>query len=369
MQFNFFIPTQVYFGEDCIRNNAGELTRWGKKALIVTGRNSARVSGALGDVTAALDAGGVAWELFDKVEENPTMAAVEAGGEAARRFKPAVVIAIGGGSPLDAAKAIAVLAVNDIGADKLFAGGFAAPLPIVAVPLTAGTGSEITQYSILTDPERRTKRGFASPAIFPRVAFLDARYTLSQSWTVTVNSAVDALSHSVEGYLANRATPLTDCLALDGLRAFGAVRASLATGHLSLAEREQLLYASLLGGIVIVHTGTTAVHAMGYSLTYFREVPHGRANGLLLAEYLRYDAAVAPQRVAAVLEAVGVSGVDEFKALMVKLLPAKETYSGEELAEFAAIASQAGNIGNSLQRPGAAELERLLRASLPVAAG
>jgi alcohol dehydrogenase class IV len=368
MQFNYFAPTKVFFGSECIRKNAGELTRWGKKALLVTGRNSARVSGALADVTAVLEAGGVAWEVYDKVEENPTIAGVEAGGAVARAFGPAVIIAIGGGSPLDAAKAIAVLAVNDIAGSQLFAGGFAAaPLPIVAVPLTAGTGSEITPYSILIDHERRTKRSFADPTIFPRVAFLDARYTQTQSQSLTVNAAADALSHSLEGYLSNRATPLSDCLALDGMRAFGAASAALASGSLGLAEREQLLYASLLGGIVISHTGTTSVHALGYSLTYFRGVAHGRANGLLLAEFLRQHETIAPARAAAILEALGVGTVDEFKGLMGRLLAAEKPYSGAELAEFAGIASQAANLNNNIRRPTVAELEGLLRASLPVA--
>lgn len=367
MQFNFYAPTKVFFGSDCIRKNAGELTRWGKKALLVTGRNSARVSGALADVTAALAESGVAWEIYDKVEENPTIAGVEAGGAVARKFGPSVIIAIGGGSPLDAAKAIAVLAVNDIGGGQLFAGGFAAaPLPIVAVPLTAGTGSEITPYSILIDHERRTKRSFSDPAIFPRVAFLDARYTQTQSRALTVNAAADALSHSLEGYLSNRATPLSDSLAVSGMRAFGSARSALATGSLGLAEREELMYASLLGGIVISHTGTTSVHALGYSLTYFRDVPHGRANGLLLAEYLRQHETVAPERVKIILQALGVGSADEFKAAMSQLLAGDETYTGVEVAEFAAIASQAANLSNNLRRPSAAELEQLLRASLSV---
>ncbi len=367
MQFSFFAPTKVHFGSGCIGKNAGELTRWGKKALLVTGRNSARVSGALADVTSVLDQGGVAWKVYDKVEENPTIAGVEAGGAFAREFGPAVIIAIGGGSPLDAAKAIAVLAVNDIAGSQLFAGGFAAaPLPIVAVPLTAGTGSEITPYAILIDHERRTKRSFADPTIFPRVAFLDARYTQTQSPTLTLNAAADALSHNLEGYLSNRSTPLSDCLALAGLRAFGAARQALAAGSLSLAEREELMYASLLGGIVISHTGTTSVHALGYSLTYFREVPHGRANGLLLAEFLRQHETLAPARAAAILAAIGVGTVDEFRGLMSGLLAGDEVYSGAEIAEYAAIAGQAANLNNNFRRPTVAELEQLLRASLPV---
>ena len=161
MQFGYYMPTRIYFGQGCVVQNQAEFAKWGKRALIVTGRNSARVSGALQDVCAALDEQNIAWEIFDQIGENPTFAMVEAGGAAGRKFGPDMVVAIGGGSPLDAAKAIAVLTVNEMTAAKLYDGNYAAePLPILAVPITAGTGSEVTQYSVLTDAERQTKRGF-----------------------------------------------------------------------------------------------------------------------------------------------------------------------------------------------------------------
>lgn len=367
MQFNFFMPTKVYFGTNCAAQNAAEFVRWGKKAFVVTGRNSARISGALGDIAGVLDSQGILWELFDQIEENPTLAAVEAGGEAARSFKPDMIIAIGGGSPLDAAKAIAVLAVNAISARALYDGGFAAPpLPILAIPTTAGTGSEVTQYSILTDDERQTKRSFSGPDIFPKAAFLDARYTQSQSAHVAVNSAVDALSHAIEGYLSKRSTLVSDCLALEAIRAFGLARHSLAAGRLSLADREALLYVSLLGGVVIAQTATTAVHALGYSLTYFHNVPHGRANGLLLGEYLAFNAAAVPDKVSNILAALGLETIDELKALMTRLLPGEETYTEQEVREFAAIAGKAPNTANTPRQPSIDELQQILRASLPV---
>ncbi len=275
---------------------------------------------------------------------------------------------LAGGSPLDAAKAIAVLAVNDIAARQLYDGDFAVrPLPVLAVPITAGTGSEVTQYSVLTDNEQQTKRSFATPDNFPKAAFLDARYTRSLPWTVTVNSAVDALSHAIEGYLAKRSTALSDALALQAMRAFGLVSASLARGELTLDEREQLLYASLLGGMVIAQTGTTAVHALGYPLTFFHQVPHGRANGLLLGEYLRFNMPAVPEKVEEVLAAVQLSDVDAFKALMHRLLPGDEVYTGEQIQEFARIAAQASNLANTPRCPGREDLEHLLQASLNIA--
>lgn len=367
MQFRFFMPTKVYVGVDCVKQNMDEFSQWGKRALLVTGRNSARVSGALSDVTDVLDQLGIVYQFFDRIEENPTLAAVEAGGQTAREFKPDTIIAIGGGSPLDAAKAIAVLAVNNITARNLYEGTFAVqPLPIIAIPITAGTGSEVTPYSILTDDERQTKRSFAHPDIFPKTAFLDARYTETQSRELTVNSAVDALSHAIEGYLSRRSTPASDCLALEAIHAFGTVRQALATGDLQLAHRETLLYVSLLGGMVIAQTATTAVHALGYSLTYFHGVPHGRANGLLLGEYLKFNETVVPEKISKVLRALDLKSPAEFKDLMTELLPNAEVYTEQEIAEFAGIASKAPNTANTPRQPDLGELQQLLRTSLSV---
>jgi alcohol dehydrogenase class IV len=367
MKFHFFMPTKVYLGTDCIKQNMAEFGQWGKRAFVVTGRNSARVSGALADVTSVLEQQGIDYQVFDQIEENPSLAVVEAGGQAALQFKPDVVIGIGGGSPLDAAKAIAALAVNNIAARDLYDGGFAMqPLPLIAVPITAGTGSEVTPYSILTDDERQTKRSFAHPGIFPKIAFLDARYTQTQSWEVTVNSAVDALSHAVEGYLSRKSTSVTDCLALEAIRTFGSVQAALLSGELQYEHREKLLYASLLGGMVIAQTATTAVHALGYSLTYFCDVPHGRANGLLMGEYLRFNETAVPEKISNVLQQLSLTSIDEFKTVMTRLLPSSEVYSEQEIIEFAGIAGKSPNTANTPRQPDINELQQLLRSSLPV---
>lgn len=290
---------------------------------------------------------------------------VEAGAAAARRFRPDMLVAIGGGSPLDASKAVAVLATNDIPTIKLYDGNYsAAPLPILAVPSTAGTGSEVTPYAILTDSERQTKRSFSSPDLFPRVAFLDARYTQSLPHSVTVDTAVDALSHCLEGYLSNRSTPAADALALEGIACFGAAINALTAGTVLLADREKLLYASLLGGMVIAHTGTTIVHALGYSLTYFKNVPHGRANGILLGEYLRFIEPVAAERIACVLRAMKISNIGDFHELLNKLFPERLELTEQELEQYAAIAEKSASLGYTARKPGHEDLKHLLRASL-----
>ena len=348
MNFNFFMPTKIYFGRNCLAENSGEFSRWGAKALLITGRNSAKESGALQDVVHVLNSQGITWELFDRIEENPSLELVTEAALFAREFVPDMIVAIGGGSPLDAAKAVAVLAVNNMEPALLYEGIFEnEPLPVIALPLTAGTGSEVTPYSVLTDHECQTKRSVNHPDIFPKAAFLDARYTMSQPRHVTLNTAIDALSHAIEGYVSKRSNPVTDCLALQAIRAFGTVVPALAAGDLDINQREKLLEASLLAGVVIAQTATTVVHALGYSLTYFRHIPHGRANGMLLAEYLRFNQSTVPGKTEQILQALGLDTIEQFRELMNKLLPNPEIFTAAEVQDFAKIALQARNIVNT----------------------
>ncbi len=366
MNFTFHLPTKIFFGLQCVAKNSAEFANWGRNALIVTGRSSAKTSGALADIQQALARHGITWKVFDQIEENPSFATVEAGGEAAREHRADMIVGVGGGSPLDAAKAIAVLATNKMAPGQLFGGQFPAkPLPIIAIPLTAGTGSEVTPYSILTDAERQTKRSFSHPDIFPKAAFLDARYTESLPWPVTVNTAVDALSHAVEGYMSRRGNLLSDQLALEAVRYFGKTIRALKEDVLTLEHREELLYASLLGGMVIAQTGTTMVHSLGYSLTFFRNIPHGRANGLLLTEYLRFLQPVAPEKVSAILKALVLKSIDECGLIMQTLLGVEDALTEKELEEFSRIALQATNLVNTPRIPDIGDLKNVLNESLP----
>jgi len=286
----YFMPTKIFIGKNCIKDNAGEMKILGKRAFVVTGKSSAKANGSLACVQTALKANGIEYIVFDRILSNPSIELVREAAQTARAAGVDFIIGIGGGSPMDAAKAIAVLAANDVDDTLLFSGPYLKPvLPIVAVPTTAGTGSEVTQYSILTDNRLQTKSSIANEVIFPKIAFLDASYTQHLPFSVTVNTAIDALSHAIEGTLSTKSNSISNLLAAESIAIIGKCLPRL-TGEVSFAVREQLLYASMLAGIVIAHTGTTALHSMGYSLTYFHEIDHGRANGLLMYEYLKFIA-------------------------------------------------------------------------------
>lgn len=363
-KFNFFMPTKVVFGHDVVRE-AGASLALGNKALIVTGAASARLSGALDDVLAVLPGDYV---IFDKVENNPTIETVMKGGQVAREAGCDYVIAIGGGSPLDAAKVMAILAVNEIHPLDLYEKGWKnRALPIVAIPTTAGTGSEVTQYAVLTIVEEETKKGLGGPDLFPQVAFLDPKYTESLPLEVTIDTAVDALSHLIEGYLSKRATEASDLVALQGIALWGTTISSLRIGKIDAETRAALLLASSLGGITIAQTGTALVHALGYPLTYFHGLPHGRANALLMSAYLEYTLKAAPDRVETVLELLQLTSVGDFGGLMQELFAeyvGKLQLDEKMLEDYVAKAMLTRNIANSLGDPTIEVLTKILEASI-----
>jgi len=367
----FFVPTKVFSGAGCVVQHAASFSGLGKKALIVTGRTSGAASGALADVQEALSLQGIGAVLFDGIPPNPGFDEVREAAALARREGADFIVAIGGGSPLDAAKAVAVLATNQLTDDEVLDPLLArrplptAPLPLAAIPTTAGTGSEVTQYSILTNHKRQTKSSLSHESLFPRIAFLDARYTRSLPRGVTVNTALDALSHLVEGTLAKRGTVLSESLAMQGLGLLAPGLSYLADHEAATDEvREGLLLASCVAGLVIAHTGTTAVHGLGYSLTYFKNIDHGRANALTLGVYLEAMQKGNAEKVAKIVAALGLPGVQAFRSLLDTLLGQREHLTRDEIEKFAALAVQTRNIGNTPTPPDEEEIRRWYAESL-----
>jgi alcohol dehydrogenase class IV len=374
MDFQFFMPTQVIMSENGIINNAPLFKEFGKKALIVTGSASAKLCGAMPDITQALQEQGILYDLYDRIKSNPTVASVYEGAAYAREAGAQFLIAIGGGSVMDAAKAIALLTMQEIEEEELFSGVYGPEvLPVIAVPTTAGTGAEVTPYSVLTNDKRQTKTSIASPYLFPRIAFLDARYTKSLPMTITINTALDALSHAIEGMLTVRATAISNSIAAESiarisqcLRGLSPGKALDEAGRLPTDLREKLLLGSMLAGVVITHTGTTVVHPMGYSLTYFKNVDHGRANALLLPSYLRFVAKHEPEAVKKILSAMGLNSMDELEAVFLRLLGEREVITAKELERYAAIAVQSRNAANSRVVPTREDIENIYARSLQI---
>ncbi|ONI45030.1 alcohol dehydrogenase [Candidatus Epulonipiscioides gigas] len=316
MEFIFQMPTKIVVGEGCIYKNSNLLTRLGKKALIVTGKSSAKKNGSYNDVVNALNKEGIEHILFDEVEENPSLETLEKAKNMA--FGADFVIGVGGGSPMDAAKGIAIMLKHaEICANNLICGKQLDAVPVVAVPTTAGTGSEVTQYAIFTDYNAGTKVNYGHK-IFPHIAFLDATYMINMPIDITRYTALDALSHLIESYLNTKSNIMSEIYVQKGIELFSTCIEALLKGELSINDRQKLLLVSTYAGMAIAQTGTSIPHTCGYNLTYYENIPHGAANVLFYRAYL--NSFKNKERAFDILGWLGIESIDKFANLIDTLL-------------------------------------------------
>ncbi|MFW2487863.1 iron-containing alcohol dehydrogenase family protein [Clostridium chromiireducens] len=332
MEFKYSMPTKIYFGKDSILINKEVFSSIGSKALIVTGRNSAKKNGSYDDVVRALSEVGVKHVLFDQVEENPSLETIEKGGNIGKTNNVDFIIGIGGGSPMDAAKAMAIFIKNpEININNIFCGKQLESIPVVAVATTSGTGSEVTQYSIVTSNKEKTKKNLGQ-SIFPVAAFLDSKYTFNLSYDITVNTAIDAFTHLVEGYLNSNSTHISDLYGERGFELFKYCFEKLISKNLDDEFRDKVMLASTLGGMQISQTGTSLPHGMGYPLTYFKGLPHGLANGVLTIEYLK--SFKNKTKIEKMLNILKLKSLEELDEIFKKLLNINIQVTEEEIIEY-----------------------------------
>lgn len=359
MNMNFHMPVELLSGVDCVKAHAARFAPLGKRALLVTSRHAAKACGALQDVVSALEAQGIAYTLYDAMEQNPRLDTCYAGGQAGRDAD--FVIGIGGGSALDGAKAVAAFAANpDIPPMALYDALPRKPLPLVAIPTTAGTGSEANPYAVITLPEAGVKKTFKTPDVYPVFALIDPKYTLTLSRDFTVSTALDALCHCIESYLSPKSTVASEVFALRGARLVWEGLARVESGDLGLETRETLLYGSTCGGLAINTTGTGFPHPMGYNLTLSYGLPHGAACAVFAGEYLTRSEQAAPGRVQALYAAMGADG-PAVVALMDRLCGYHEPVSEADVQRFVPLIASAGNWSNAFFTVTEAEMAEMYR--------
>ncbi|MBL9188148.1 MAG: iron-containing alcohol dehydrogenase [Opitutaceae bacterium] len=287
MRFEFATATRIMFGPGTLAG-IGPLARaHGRCALVVTGRDGARAARLL----ELLRAAGLAITTV-AIAREPTTDDITAATAAARAAGCEVVIGCGGGAALDAAKAIAALLTNpgDL-LDYLEVVGRAQPLPhaaapCVAIPTTAGTGSEVTRNAVLASPAHRVKASLRSPSMLPRIALVDPELTHDLPPALTAATGLDALTQLIEPYLSNRANPLTDALCAEGLRRVArSLRRAVEHGH-DASAREDMALASLHGGLALANAGLGAVHGFAGPIGGMFPAPHGAVCGALLPHVL-----------------------------------------------------------------------------------
>ncbi len=309
--WDFRFPTQVKFGWGRlseVKEAVSELG--GGKVFLVASTGFNAATGLVDRIRSLLD--GYEVVVYDTVEENPSIQTVDKGAALCRDSGCGIIVAVGGGSPLDAAKAIAMLQKNP-GSVREYLDQertcSAKGLPLVAIPTTSGTGSEVTPFSVITYPEKQSKPAIAPVQNFPTIALVDPELTMSMPKAVAVSTGLDALCQAVEGFWSTRANEVTRALAFRGIvLAMRNVEAACTT-----KDRESvtnMALASNLTGMEMSAIGNTAIHPLSYPVTMDHHVPHGFACALFLPAFLRFNADAIAEPFADLLATLGLSSAD-----------------------------------------------------------
>jgi alcohol dehydrogenase class IV len=303
------LPQDILIGGGVSDDLAAHVAAVGIKRPLVVSDRFLLDKGPAGGLAQRLSDAGLAVATFGDVQPDPTAENVHDALRALREHEADGVVAIGGGSPMDTAKAAAVLATND-GELRDFAGYQQVPepgLPLVAVPTTAGTGSEVTRVAVITDTERDVKMMMLDGHLMARVAVADYKLTLSTPAALSANVGVDSLTHAIEAYVSTRATLVTDMLALKAARLIGAhLRRAVADGDDEEA-REAMMLGATLAGAAFSNASVALVHGMSRPIGAHFHLPHGLSNALLLPTVTRFSVSGAPDRYASIAREMGLA--------------------------------------------------------------
>ncbi|HEU5316425.1 MAG TPA: iron-containing alcohol dehydrogenase [Chloroflexota bacterium] len=305
----FRVPRRIVTGRGCTEHVGPLAVEADVHAVLLVTDPNVRATGAADRVRRSLAASGISSLVYDGVTSEPVLEFVDAALAVLRDGRCDGIVAVGGGSAIDTGKAVAALATNGgslvdyQGVDK-----FTKPsLPLIAVPTTAGTGSEVTRVTVVTDQQRDVKMMLMAEALLPFAAVDDPLLTVSAPPGPTAAAGVDALTHAIEAYVSRRAQPLTDVLALDAIAAIaGSLPAAWVNGQ-DLEARDRMMWAQLQAGLAFSNSSVALVHGMARPLGAHFHVPHGLANAMLLPAVMRFSVPGAPARYAAVARALGVA--------------------------------------------------------------
>ena len=375
-------PRLIQVGAGAVGDIASVLNRiGGQRPLIVTDAYMVS-SGTIDRVTSPLKAAGIAFDIFADTVPDPTTTVVEAGTAVLRAGGYDSIIALGGGSPIDTAKAMAVLAANG-GAMRDYKVPNDIPrmgLPLVAIPTTAGTGAEVTRFTVITDVERDEKMLIAGLPCVPAAALVDFELTMTMPRRLTADTGIDSLTHAIEAYVSRRANPMSDTYAV---RAMGLITRNIRRACSDPSDRgarEAMMLGATLGGLAFTNSSVALVHGMSRPIGAFFHVPHGLSNAMLLPAVTAFSAGSALPRYADCARAMGVAGTDEGdQAAVARLLdelrrlneelevPTPQSYGIEKerwnslLPTMAQQALASGSPGNNPRVPSAEEILDLYR--------
>ena len=301
-----------YFGQGAIQEIVNEIkNRHFKKALVTSTPDLFEFKVAT-KVTDLLNAAGIAYEVYDGIKPNPTIENVTAGVEACKAAGADVIVAVGGGSPIDTSKAIATIITNPEFADVRSLEGLAPTknpcLPIIAVTTTSGTAAEVTINYVITDVEKNRKFVCVDPHDIPIVAIVDPDMSASMPTGLCAATGMDALVHAVEGYITKGAWELTDMLHLKAIEIIGRSLRSAVAGD--YAGREAMSLGQYIAGMGFSNVGLGIVHSMAHPLSAVYDIPHGKACAMLLTAVLKFNAPATGEKYREIARVMGVPNVD-----------------------------------------------------------
>lgn len=309
----FIMPKQVFYGENALDDASDVIASLGKKALVVTDPMIIKL-GTAKLVIDALDKKGVMYSIFSDITGEPTDKMIEAGLEAYQKEACDFLIAVGGGSPIDSMKAIAAVATSGGSINDYLGKVITQPTPpMVAIPTTSGTGSEATQFTIITNTQKNIKMLLKGAVLMPDIAVDDPAFTLTAPKAVTAATGLDALCHASEAYTSRKAQPLTDEFALSAIKKIFKYLPICCKDGSNVEARAQMSLAALEAGVAFNNASVTIIHGMSRPIGALFHVPHGISNAMLLSECFNYVYDGAYSRFADMARVIGAadSGDDD----------------------------------------------------------
>jgi alcohol dehydrogenase len=373
--FQFTMPVKVVYKSGAIKELAPLLHNAGIHNVLVVSDPGLTKAGFVDSIKQVLDGGEINYRVFDDVEPNPSVETVNKGVAISNEFQFQGVIALGGGSPMDTAKAIAVKCTNegDIPNYEGIDSFDRDPLPVFAIPTTAGTGSEVTPFAVITNRVKKYKLTIISQRIIPKVAILDPQLILGLPTTIAASTGLDALTHAIESYVSLFSSPYSDAFAEKAIEMIGGNLRLFVANRMNEKAAGNMLVASLFAGLAFTHARLGNAHAMAHPLGGYFDVPHGVANAILLPYIMEYNRLANPEKFCRIAELMGEESTPEGAVEAVKKLNrdlgipgtlAQYGVARDAIADMTKDAMKSGNVLANPRQTGPAEIEALYQLAL-----
>ncbi|BCD83864.1 iron-containing alcohol dehydrogenase [Pseudomonas solani] len=307
-QLRKFVSPEIIFGAGCRHNVGNYASTFGARKVLVVSDPGVLAAGWVADVEASLQAQGIDYCLFTQVSPNPRVEEVRLGADFYRSEGCNVIVAVGGGSPMDCAKGIGIMVAHNRcilefeGVDTI---RVPSP-PLILIPTTAGTSADVSQFVIISNQAERMKFSIVSKAVVPDVSLIDPETTLSMDPFLSACTGIDALVHAIEAFVSTGSGPLTDTHALEAMRLINGNLVQMIATPNDIALREKIMLGSMQAGLAFSNAILGAVHAMSHSLGGFLDLPHGMCNAALVEHVVAFNYSAAPERFRMVAETLGI---------------------------------------------------------------